>query len=110
MIYKTIIFDLDNTIYDYNLCNNYALKCVFERISELANEDESLIADTYHICENKHKSQTFHTTSSHNKGIKIKHTLEYYNIDYTHFEFLYDLYWTSFFQKIIFCLTTYLYY
>lgn len=101
MFYKTIIFDLDNTIYDYNLCNNYALKCVFERISELTNEDESLISDTYNICDNKHKSQTFHTTSSHNKGIKIKYTLEHYNINYTHFEFIYNLYWTSFFKKIV---------
>lgn len=101
MFYKTIIFDLDNTIYDYNLCNEYALKCVFERISELTNEDESLISDTYNICDNKHKSQTSHTTSSHNKGIKIKHTLECFNINYTNFGSLYDLYWTSFFQKII---------
>ena len=37
MFYKGIIFDLDNTIYDYNLCHNTAINEVFDYLIQNNN-------------------------------------------------------------------------
>ena len=42
-----VIFDFDNTIYNYDICNDNALKKVFQKISEFTKKDLEFIIDLY---------------------------------------------------------------
>jgi FMN phosphatase YigB (HAD superfamily) len=48
-----VIFDFDNTIYDYDYCNNLALQKLFSELSIELNKEKSLIENIYkvlHLC------------------------------------------------------------
>ena len=101
MFYKNIIFDLDNTLYDYNVCHAYSLEKIFEYLLTFNKElDINYLRESYNIIDNIHKNQTNNTASSHNKFIKIKQLLEMLNIPICKTIEIHDLYWNTFYLKI----------
>ena len=98
MFYKNIIFDLDNTLYNYNLCHNNAINKVFSFISNEKNCNIDLVKESYNEVDKTHKALTINTASSHNKYIKIKQLLDKYNM--TNYPELHNLYWTTFFLNM----------
>ncbi len=98
MFYKNIIFDLDDTLYNYNTCNDIAMNKVYEHISTLKNIKKNEIEKIYKNIDLYHKNLTINTASSHNKYIKIKQLLEKINID--NFQDIHKLYWSSFYSNI----------
>ena len=74
-----VIFDFDNTIYDYDICNNNALKKVFKKISEFTKKDLHFIIDLYNNI-NKNIKLSNNVANKFNKTIYIKKLLEELNI------------------------------
>jgi HAD superfamily hydrolase (TIGR01549 family) len=102
MFYKGIIFDLDNTIYDYELCHSQALNEVFnyliQNIHISINKEN--IKCLYEDISKKIKYDLGFTASSHNKSIYFKQLLEKLNIGYSQFQIINNLYWDVFYKNI----------
>lgn len=102
MFYKGIIFDLDNTLYDYDLCHCKALKEVFNYIIENNNAlIFSYIEDVYKKIYKNLKNELGHTASSHNKSIYFKQLLETLNINLSLFSVINNLYWQTFYVNLV---------
>lgn len=102
MFYKGILFDLDDTIYDYKNCNQKALHCVIHYIinNNEKIKDYNLIKNTYNNISSKLKYELSNTASCHNKSIYIKHLLEELNIDLSLFSILTKIYWENFYDNM----------
>jgi len=98
MFYKNIIFDLDNTLYNYDICHEKSINKVFNFISNLKKYSIELITKSFYDIDKNHKILTLNTASSHNKFIKIKHLLEKYNM--TNYQEMHKLYWDTFYENI----------
>ena len=77
MFYKGIIFDLDNTLYDYNLCHNKAINEVINYLIKTiqVSLDKEHIKSLYHDISKKIKYELINTASSHNKSIYFKYNI-----------------------------------
>ena len=80
-----VIFDFDNTIYDYDICNNNGLKKVFQKLNEITSKDSKIIKDLYSVI-NKNVKLSNNTANKFNKAIYIKKLLEELNISLIYFE------------------------
>ena len=102
MFYKGIIFDLDDTLYDYKKCHETAIATVINYIIEHNDKHKNYeyIFEVYNKINNKLKHELKNTASSHNKSIYLKHLLEELNLDYSHFQMLHELYWTIFYTNM----------
>ena len=70
-----IIFDFDNTLYDYDLINKIALKKLFEELSLNNNLNVFEIEELYKKINNEIKNSN-NTNNKFNKIIYIKRLLE----------------------------------
>jgi len=98
MFFKYIIFDLDDTIYNYTLCNNNSMNLVYKLIYDYTNINEEIIKKEYDNIDKIHKTLTINTASSHNKYIKFKQLLEKFNM--INIEEVHKKYWETFFKNI----------
>lgn len=98
MFYKYIIFDLDNTIYNYTSCNNNSMDSIYKLINNYMGADKEVIKKAYNNIDDIHKTLTVNTASSHNKYIKFKQLLEKFNM--TNIEEVHKKYWEIFFKNI----------
>ena len=70
MIIKGVIFDLDNTIYDYNNAHKKAIEILFKYLKDNYNINEQINYKKFnHIVKN---NLGHHTASSHNKLLTFK--------------------------------------
>jgi len=70
MLIKGVIFDLDNTIYDYNNAHKKALEILFKYLKETYNINEQINYRKFnHIIKT---NLGHHTASSHNKILTFK--------------------------------------
>jgi FMN phosphatase YigB (HAD superfamily) len=103
MFYKGIIFDLDNTLYDYEICHKTAINEIF---NFLVKKNSSLnieyIKCEYEKISKKIKYELGYTASSHNKSIYFKQLLEKININLSCFSIINNLYWETFYDNMIF--------
>ena len=77
MFYKGIIFDLDNTLYDYDVCHQAALSNVFDfLVQRCKSVNIEHIKGIYEDISKTLKYDLGFTASSHNKSIYFKHLLE----------------------------------
>jgi putative hydrolase of the HAD superfamily len=74
-----IIFDFDNTLYDYDISNNLALTKVFEFIANKFNLERDLIENKYNQI-NKLIKESNNCSNKFNKSIYFKQLLEELNI------------------------------
>lgn len=98
MFYKGIIFDLDNTLYSYDICHHKSIQIVFDYLQTTYNI--SKINCVYDKISHDVKYDLHDTASSHNKSIYFKHLLEYYEIDLSILQPIQTLYWTTFLEHI----------
>lgn len=96
----SVIFDIDNTLYDYDICHNMAIKNIIETISLHSNIDYDICLNAY----NKSNSSLKHgllnnTATSHSKLLSFKLTLEELKIkmDYDVLDYIY---WNIFIDQI----------
>lgn len=100
MFYKGIIFDLDNTLYDYDKCHKISLENVFQFINNDEKYDLDYIQKSYDDICTRLKNEVKNTASSHNKGIYFKHLLEYLKMDYSLLSTMNSVYWDYFYNNI----------
>jgi beta-phosphoglucomutase-like phosphatase (HAD superfamily) len=94
-----VIFDFDNTIYNYELCNDYGLKKIFEYISLKYSIDISVIKDNYNkINQNIKKSNN--CANKFNKVIYFKQLIENLFIELKELDNILNLYEHEFNSKI----------
>lgn len=98
MFYKGIIFDLDNTLYDYDICHNFSIEIVFEYIK---NKYNKICNDVYKKVSNDLKNEVGPTASSHNKSIYFKHLLENLTISLSILPIIEELYWNNFYKHMV---------
>lgn len=101
MFYKGILFDLDNTLYDYDLCHDKALKEVLDYLITINDEFifEELLS-IYEQISNDLKYELKMTASSHNKAIYFKQLIEKLNLSYNHHSHIHQLYWKTFYNTM----------
>jgi len=107
MFYKTIIIDLDDTLYNYQCCHLIALNKVFFNLQEKTNNLISMteLNELYKNINDKLKIELQGTSSSHNKSIYFKQMLESITINgkqinYEYLSFINDLYWSVFYDNM----------
>lgn len=99
MFLKALIFDLDNTLYNYDNYHKLSINKVFELLAIRYNIINA--NNIYDNISNNLKNELSNTASSHNKGIYFKQLLEHYGIDLSILVEINELYWNTFFDKMI---------
>jgi len=102
MFYKGVIFDLDDTLFDYNKCNEIALRNVINYIIDNNEKYKNYdyIKKIYNDISINLKTELKNTASCHNKSIYIKQLIEKLNLNYSLFSKLNNLYWDNFYKDI----------
>ena len=100
MFYKGIIFDLDNTLYSYTDCHNFALEKCINYLISITSYNYEKIYNIYNKISIDIKNELQNTASSHNKSIYFKKMLEILKLDYSLFRYLNDIYWNNFYEKM----------
>ena len=81
MFFTDIIFDLDNTLYNYN-CHNIAIELTIKKLSlDYSNKYDDIKSD-YDLISNKLKYEIGNTASSHNRTIYFKQVFDKYNFPF----------------------------
>ena len=99
-MFNNFIFDLDNTLYNYDFSNNLAINKVFFTISKLYNVEMNDINNVYSKVKKIHHNTVFNQASSHNKCIQIKKILENLNLPINNLCILYDIYIDTFIENL----------
>lgn len=100
MKYKSIIFDLDDTLYDYQSTHKYALKKTLEICSENTGLSIEKIKEAYNSARASVHMNLLHTAASHNRVLYFQKMLELLACDFILSRALYDVYWDSFIEKM----------
>lgn len=109
MFFKGVIFDLDNTIYDYDLCHQHAINNIYSDLSSEFNFDKKYISDILEYNKKIFKIESGNIASSHNRFIYFKMLFEELSlrstcegrikIDIKNINKYYLNYWKYFFEK-----------
>ena len=86
-----VIFDFDNTLYDYDYSNNLALNKLFNEISIKNIIDINLVRESYNII-NKNIKLSNNCTNKFNKILYIKQLLEKFNISLSNIDYYLNIY------------------
>ena len=102
MFYKGIIFDLDNTIYNYDTSHKKALHETFLYIIKNSNIEDKIeeLTEMYETVSKKIKYELSNTASSHNKGIYFKQLLENLLMPLALLPALNEIYWDTFYNTM----------
>ena len=96
-----VIFDLDNTLYDYDLCNEYAEKMLYEKIHKCFNMTVDQAA--YALSESKKivKKRLGNTAASHNRLLYMQTLCENAGKNsLIYAKEMYDCYWNEMLSKM----------
>jgi len=100
MFFDSVIFDLDNTLYNYDVCNDNALDVVINHIYNISGVDKEIIKLEYKKVSISLKQEIGNVGSSHNRFIYFKNLSNRLNLKLNIKE-INQLYWDSFYSKII---------
>ena len=96
---ECVIFDCDNTLYNYDYVNNLSLNTLFENINIDHRIDINLIKNEYYIINNEIKKSNNYA-NKFNKTIYIKKLIENLNINYSYFNVYLKIYNSTFYNNI----------
>ena len=91
-MFKYIIFDFDNTIYNYDLANSSSLSQVFADLSKDYNILLDNVISAFNIQKIIFQNHCYNHASSHNKFIQIKKLFESLKLDITYVDKYYQKY------------------
>lgn len=100
--YSYAVFDLDQTLYDYEACNEHALLSMLKHIEKSFNIDKKKLLDAYLKARKSINQDLKNTSSMHSRFLYIKKMCKTLSIENSTINTLdfYDIYWKSFFEKI----------
>ena len=94
-----VIFDFDNTIYNYDICNEFGLKKIFNYLSLKYSLDYTSIENTYNNINQIIKNSNNYA-NKFNKAIYFKQLIEKLSLNLEEIQNLLNLYDTEFNSKI----------
>lgn len=96
------VFDLDQTLYDYETCNKYGLSSMLKHIEISFNIDKTKVLNAYVKARKSINQDLQNTSSMHSRFLYIKKMCKILSIENSTINTLdfYDIYWKSFFEKI----------
>jgi len=71
-----VLFDTDNTLYEYEPANKKAVKAVAEKMKNLVGISEKIFLEKYHQAKKEVKQQLGNTASSHSRLLYFQRLLE----------------------------------
>ncbi len=99
-MFNYILFDLDNTIYNYDKSHELSLKKVITEISKEFNIPENDLNNNY-VLEKKKLQNYCKNASSHNKFIQIKRLFEKFKLNLERLNYYHDLYNKNFIENLV---------
>ena len=100
---KGVLLDLDNTLYDYNICNDNALKKVFLVVSKKFGISKNKVKRAFYTARDQVKIVLDGTASSHSRLLYFKKMIE--NLKgATDAEFsleLHEIFWREYFNYML---------
>lgn len=101
-MFKGILLDLDNTLYDYNLSHEAAKLAVIDYVSNFYGLNISTVTSAFDQACSSVKENLTGTAASHNRLLYFQRMLEILSINaLKNGLYLYDLYWDTFFNKMV---------
>ncbi len=98
---KAVIFDLDNTLYQYDECHETATKKVYEYFSNYKDISYSEYLKKLTQAKDEVKTPLKSTAASHNRLLYFQKLLEMFNIkSIDKADKMYEIYWDSFIDKM----------
>jgi len=99
---KTIIFDIDHTLYNYEIVHHYALNKVFQKIQKITWTKISLLEIIYDISKKEIYRQLVWSAASHNKELQFQRIFEHLHqtVEPKIILDLYNIYWKNFLKKM----------
>jgi HAD superfamily hydrolase (TIGR01549 family) len=98
MFFESVILDLDNTLYDYDVCHNTAIDKVLKDISTLKKIPLKEIRNLYDRAKKAIKSEINETASAHNKFLYFKKMSECIELDVLQTD---KKYWKLFYKNMV---------
>ncbi len=103
---KAVLFDLDDTLFDYQTVHDKTLVKLFDRISEIINMPIEMVKIAFELAQKEVKKQLIGTAASHNRDLYFQKLFELLNskikhkIEAKYIVELFRLYWDTFFKNI----------
>jgi HAD superfamily hydrolase (TIGR01549 family) len=97
---KSIIFDLDQTLYNYNYFDNMCYNIIINNICQATNKTYSEIKNIIKNAKTKVKNNLLNTASSHNRLLYFQKVCEILNLNLNYAYTLNNIYWDIFYKNI----------
>lgn len=99
---KALLFDLDNTLYDYEICHKFAMKAVYNEFRKIYKCDYEEFEKIYNEARQKIHLELSGSASEHNRIIYFQRIFENLkkSVSVDEILTLYDLYYKAFFKKM----------
>lgn len=101
-MYKAIVFDLDDTLYEYESLNREAIHMVYDYSCKQLEISESAFESILNHAKNEVKKVLKDTASSHNRLLYFQKMLEYLEKCPTDLALnMYEIYWTIWYSGMV---------
>lgn len=98
---NTVIFDLDNTLYDYNLLHPKAMLRLKQYVCTRFHVESKAFEEAFDSARRETKETLANTAASHNRLLYCQKTLEHLRLPPTEDALeMYDVYWDYFMQNM----------
>ncbi|MEM1988361.1 MAG: HAD family hydrolase [Candidatus Woesearchaeota archaeon] len=99
---KALLFDLDNTLYDYEICHNFAMKAVYNEFKKIYKCNYEEFEKIYDEAKQKIHLELSGSASEHNRIIYFQRIFENLNkvVSVDEILTLYDVYYKAFFKRM----------
>jgi len=95
-----VIFDFDNTLYDYDVNNKRALDTLFNELHEKLSIPLHSVSGAYDKINKNIKGSNNHS-NKFNKAIYVKKLMELFHIPLSHLDYYLQIYHNSFFEGLV---------
>ena len=99
-MFKNLIFNLDDNLFDYTNAYNKSMEQIFKCLNKTLNIDYTTLNDKFKIIKKKYQNNIKNQASSKNKFIQLKKFTELLNLSYDNLIDLYDVYLTEFYKNL----------
>ena len=101
MKYKSILLDIDDTLYCYDSAHSAALKSIIEFFEKKLKIDKPSIVSTYEKARKQAHTELSETAASHNRLIYFQKMCEFLEINPLKYGIkLHDLYWDNYLENL----------
>lgn len=102
MVIKAVLLDLDNTLYEYEKCNNAGLDAVINKLSSIFNKPNEVVKKVFNESREQVKEQLKDTAASHSRFLYFQKMVESLkgSTDMKLIQDIHNLYWENYFNQM----------